>query len=378
MQNHPNDTVVILNQTAGYLQIDILEVYTQVYKNQVIIAGSITERSTLLPESVKWERIIKYNRSNSLKRMLTWVLGSVQMMFIVLFKYRKAHILAVSNPPFSLFVPWVLKCSYDVLIYDLYPDALIQYGYARKKSYFTNLWINFNRKIFDNAKNIYTLTSGMSCLIGRYLKDTSKIKIVPIWSDSNDFLDIPYDQNLILNQTDSFGKFTIIYSGNLGMTHPVEKLAELSEFLNSDKYSIIIIGEGAKEKKLKSYQAKHQHPHLHLLPWQPVELLSHILSAASLSVVTLGKEASNLSIPSKTFNILSVGNPVLGICDEKSELAKLINESNCGLVNSGKDLYELSCAINKLAENRDVLNLYAKNSRMASLNYTKENAKKFI
>ncbi|WP_180957909.1 glycosyltransferase family 4 protein [Psychroflexus sp. MES1-P1E] len=373
-----NKTVVILDQASGYLQIDMLEAYAEKFDKCSIVAGSIVERSSLLPKSVKWHKTVKYNRKNLFTRLLTWFVASFQMLFIVLFNYRKAHIVAITNPPFSVFVPWALGCSYDVVIYDIYPDALKQYQYVKETSFIYRFWSRLNIKMFSSANKIFTLTSGMKDLVSQYVDDNAKIEIVPLWSDEKDFKEITKSENKILKKTSGLSKFNIVYSGNLGMTHPVEKIIELGHFLKGDLFNIIIIGEGAKKKQIDHLIEHYKFDHVHSLPWQPIEFLPHNLFAADLNVVTLDDAASNLSIPSKTFNILSVGNPILGICSSNSALAQLIMSNNCGLVSSGNDIKELSDQIIQLASDKQLLKSFRENSFNASKNFTKENAKAYV
>ena len=374
-----SNTVVLLDQSSGYLQIDMLEAYKFKFSNRVVIAGSIAERGTSLAKDIRWHKVIKYNRSTSLKRIYTWLLATIQMFFIVWFKYRQAHVVVFTNPPFALFIPWFLRLkSYDLVIYDAYPDALVSLGYTRHGSILYSLWSFFNKKIFSSANRIFTLTYGMKGLLSNYANNTDNIEVVPIWSDASDFKTIPPEDNHILAKTNSYGKFCLIYSGNLGLTHPVEKLIELAALLDPARFSIIIIGGGAKDKLLKEMQAKRKYPHVHLLPWQPIELLSHSLHAADLSVVTLDKEASNLSIPSKTFNILSVGNPVLGICELDSGLAEVITENDCGIISDGQDLENLAQQIRELEANKALQENLKSNSLRASKSFTKANALRYL
>ena len=377
--SNSSNTIVLLNQSSGYLQIDMLEAYQLKYPNMVIIAGSIVERGTSLPKEVKLHKLIKYNQSTAFNRIFTWLVASFQMFFLVWFKYRKAHIVAFTNPPLTVFIPWILKIkSYDLVVYDAYPNALVNLGYISQGSFLYSFWSYCNKMAFASAKRVFTLTFGMKKLLDKYIVNTDKIKVVPLWSDANDFQFIEPGDNQILNNTSSQGKFCIIYSGNMGLTHPVEKLMELADFLDPKKFSVIIIGGGAKEKLLKDMQAERKFPHVHILPWQPIELLSHSLQAADLSVVTLDKEASNLSIPSKTFNILSVGNPVLGVCELDSGLAEVITENNCGIISDGQDLKTLARRIIKLESNHELQKQLKVNSLEASKSFTKANALKYL
>lgn len=372
------NTVVILDQASGYLQIDMLEAYALKYQKRVIIAGTIVERGTPLSKDVTWHKIEKYDRSTKFKRIYTWLKASLQMFFLVAFKYRKAHIVAITNPPFSIFVPWVLVCSYDIVVYDMYPDALVQYGYFKKNNLIYRLWFYLNKNVMSKSRKIITLTNGMKELVNQYVSRNKDVDVIPLWSDVSDFNIISREENVILKQCNSLNKFVIVYSGNLGQTHPVEKLVELANLLDRNIFSVIIIGDGSKKNKLEKIIEKQKLPHVYLLPWQPIELLSHNLCAGHLNVVTLDEIAGNLSIPSKTFNILSIGNPVIGICSEDSDLAKLIIENNCGLVSKPSSISLLAEKITLLAEDELEYNRLKLNSLVASKKFTKENAKAYL
>jgi len=373
-----NDTVVVLNQAAGYLHVDMLEAYASKFSKRVIIAGTILERNNRISPDIRWHKVIKYNRSSSLKRIYTWIIATLQMLFLVELRYRKAHIVAITNPPFSVFIPWLLRVkSYDLVIYDAYPDTLVNFGYIKNGSALYNLWSFLNKKTFQSANRVFTLTDGMKGLIERCY-NARNVEVVPIWSDASDFKLVLKDKNEILAKTNSRGKFCLVYSGNLGLTHPIEKLFDLAALLDPEKFSVIIIGGGAKESVLLEMQAQRQYTHVHLLPWQPFELLSHSLQAADLSVVTLDKEASNLSIPSKTFNILSVGNPILGICELNSGLAEVISENNCGIVTDGQNLEVLAEQIKKLETNKALQDRLKANSLKASKKFSKQNALNYL
>lgn len=375
--NFSRNTVVILDQASGYLQIDMLEAYAARFKNRVIIAGTIVERGTPLSDQVLWHRIPKYNRSTTFKRIYTWILGTLSMLWIVWRYYRKAHIVAITNPPFSVFLPWILGCkSYDVVVYDMYPDALVHYGYLNNDNFFFKWWSKLNKNAFAKARKVFTLTEGMGKLVENYT--TKKANIVPLWSSATDFRLVPRAENKILEKTGTLHTFNIVYSGNLGITHPIEKLIVLAKFLDASQFSVIIIGEGAKKKLLEKKIKESKVQNVYLLPWQPIELLTHNLYAGDLNVVTLDKEAGNLSIPSKTFNILSIGHPILGICDKNSDLAKLIEDNNCGFVSDGKDIKALASEIIKLKKDTTRLKKIKENSLKTSSLFTKKNATLYL
>ena len=77
--------MVLINQSTGYLMIDIVNAYADRYDSVSLIAGSIkmTERS--LKDIVKVDKIIAYNRESFLKRLFTWCWGTIQIFFKLLF-----------------------------------------------------------------------------------------------------------------------------------------------------------------------------------------------------------------------------------------------------------------------------------------------------
>ena len=372
-----DDTVVILDQASGYLQIDMLDALSKKYKKCVIIAGTIVERETKLSEDYVWHEIVKYDKKTPVRRIYTWVLASLQMFFLLFFKYRAARVIAITNPPFAPFVPYMLKLNYDVLVYDLILDALVNFSYVKKKSWIVERAESLSKKMFKNAQNIYTLTPELAEQVRNYTdKD---IKIVPIWTNNDFFKRINKDENLIIEklQIDK-SKFVVTYSGNLGKTHPVELIVALAEVCTEENFYFIIIGGGHKFELIKSLIAEKNISNITLLPWQPIELLPHNMQAGDVNVVTLEEDASHLSIPSKTFNLLSVGKPILALCSEKSALAKLIDTHACGKSFKSKDLLLIKDFLIELSINQKKYDDYAENAKKASFSFTKENAKSFL
>jgi glycosyltransferase involved in cell wall biosynthesis len=136
----------------------------------------------------------------------------------------------------------------------------------------------------------------------------------------------------------------------------------------------LIIGEGKKRKKLEQHIASRKLKNCFLLPWQEVAMLPYSMAAADLAVVTLGKEASLLSVPSKTYNFISAGVPLLCIADERSELFGIVRDNQCGACFNGEDPEALKNFIESLAQNGDQLKRLNEKSLTASKKFDPENA----
>jgi glycosyltransferase involved in cell wall biosynthesis len=373
------NTVVILDQASGYLQIDMLDALSTKYDRCVIIAGSIVERETKLSSNYKWHKIIKYNKSSAFKRIYTWLVATLQMFFIVLWKYRNARIIAITNPPSAPLIPYLLGANYDILVYDLYPDALVNFNYITKDGFVNKVFTHFTKKMFKKANTLYTLTPELAKETSKYTKG-KEIKIVPIWTNNDFFPNIERHENQIFEKLGiTKESFVICYSGNLGKTHPIEKLVDLAiAFKNEPVFYFLVIGGGHKYELINKLIEEQKLTNITLLPWQPIELLPHNMQVGNLNVVTLDEGAADLSIPSKTFNMLSVGKPILAICSKKSALSNLLERSNCGKAFEANEVNEIKNFVYQLQNESDTYQAYSENAKKASNNFTKENAMQFL
>lgn len=374
-----NKTVVILDQASGYLQIDMLDALSTKYDKCAIIAGTIVERETKLSEKYKWHKITKYNKSTAFKRIYTWLAATIQMFFIVLWKYRNARIIAITNPPSAPLVPYLLRANYDILVYDLYPDALVNFNYITKDGWANKVFTHFTKKMFKKANTLYTLTPELAKETSKYAEG-KEIKIVPIWTNNEFFPQIDRNENLIFKKLGiAKDTFVICYSGNLGKTHPIEKLVDLAHaFKNEPNFYFLVIGGGHKYELIHKLIEEQKLTNIQLLPWQPIELLPHNMQVGNLNVVTLDEGAADLSIPSKTFNLLSVGKPILAICSKRSALANLLERSNCGRAFEANEVNEIKNFIYQLQNEPETYKAYSENAKKASNNFTKENAMQFL
>ena len=169
-----------------------------------------------------------------------------------------------------------------------------------------------------------------------------------------------------------------MYSGNLGITHDVDVIIDLAENLQNDNVFFVIIGGGEKYALISSEISNRALNNCMILPLQPSHILPHSFSAADIAIVTLSKNASHLSVPSKTYNYLSVGAPLLCIADKKSEIGELVEKYSVGMCFSKNEINGMREYILKVKNNSNYQSVLKRNAFTASLDYGVENAKKFI
>lgn len=371
------EKIVFINQSTGYLMIDIVNAFASQCKDTVLIAGSIKENERSLNSSTKVDKIVEYNRTSIFKRLLTWVWGTIQIYFKLLFKYRGWYVVYVTNPPLSYLLSLCLKNPFSIIVYDIYPDGLTNVG-IKEDNYIYKKWSKWNKKSFSKADTIFTLSEGMKKRLSIYI-DINKIISIPNWSASNDLKPIDKESNIFIKNNNLTNKFIVLYSGNIGISHNVEYIIEVAKNINNIKdIHFLIIGEGGKKKTLEDMVAEYNLENCTFLTWQNIDIMPYSLASADIAVITLNDETSIVAVPSKTYNLLAVGAPLLCIASEKTELYKLVSEYNNGKCFDKNDIDEMSKYILEVYNNLDLKNKLSKNSLEASKQFTYKNAEKYV
>jgi glycosyltransferase involved in cell wall biosynthesis len=371
------DKIVFINQNAGYLMIDIINAHASDWQKMALLTGKLVQRDVPLNPGVKVDRIVTYRRNTTLARLFTWTWGFVQIFWLIKLKYRNAHLYIVTNPSFATLLPLVCKNSYTLLIFDIYPDALVEYKVLSANSFIIRLWRKANKLIFPKADNIFVLSNGMKKLVSQYV-DAHKIYVVPLWTHNEFFKTVSKEENPFIAQHNLQDKFIVMYSGNLGFTHNLEVLLDVAAAIKNPEVFFLIIGDGDKKKSLEEKAKRLALENCKFLPLQDVSMLPYSMAASDVGVVSLGSEASLLSVPSKTFNLLSVGVPLLCIADERSELSELVKQYGCGRCFDGKSIESIKAYIEFLVKDVDYRNTIKEKSLAASLNFGLKNAKQLI
>ena len=371
------EKIVFINQDSGYLMVDIINAHIAAGFSCVLITGRLVERNTKLHPSVKVCKIIKYNRETTFNRLLTWVIGYFQIWINVVIRFRKDTLFIVSNPPFAPLLPLTVKNPYKLLIFDIYPDALSELGYLSDNSIIIKLWRKSNKSVFAKAISIYTLTDGMRLLLEQYAGD-KPIEVVPLWTDNSFLKPVNPDKNPFIEKHNLSGKFIVMYSGNLGLSSNVEILLDIAARTISKNLTFIIIGNGARKEKLVEKAIDLNLQNVIFLPWQPVDELPYSLASANLALVFLGSNASRLAVPSKLYDILSVGVPLLCVTTKDSAVEKLVAKYDCGKSFNPDDLNGMINYIHELSENNQLCVSMSENSAKASKNFNFINATNFL
>jgi glycosyltransferase involved in cell wall biosynthesis len=379
MSNTPK--FIFSNQYAGYLFVDVVNTFAR-HNDCILLTGQLDEGNTKLDSNVKKVFFTRYDRTSASRRVFTWLLYTMRFFFYSLRAKKDTELFIATNPPFAPLAGYLVfrmrKLKYHLLIYDIYPEALVSLNMISRSGIVNRNWSRLNRSMLRQASSVFTLSDNMAALIKEY-NAAANVQVVPNWAHTSYIKPIPKSVNSFARMYQQEGKITVMYSGNMGATHAVEKIADLAEAYRADQgFGFLLIGEGAKKPVMERRKAEKQLDNLLILPFQPVETLPFSFACADIAVVTLSQGAENLSVPSKTYNMLAAGAALLVIASPSSELAKLVAEYDCGVSFSEHEVSKMIAFLEQIKSNPQRLQEMKDNARKASHNFTSLNADKYI
>ena len=363
--------IIFFNQVTGPLfQELVLEISKYYLNGSLLITGSLDE--PLTSKKVNIEIAPKYNRKNIFTKFISWLKYTQYSLGVILEARKDDLILISSNPPIlGLIIFPILKfrnLTYILLIYDIYPEVLIKAGLFNSNNLFVNLWNNLNKILFNNAELVITLTDKMKENISSKYP-LKKIGVVSPWVDTNKIKPIKYEDNKFATSFVEEGKFVVMYSGNMGLSHDIDTILDTALLLkNESNIFFLFIGHGPGYKKIKNFLKKNALKNIGLHPFQPKSKIKYTLPLASLSIVSVKSGFDDLLIPSKTFYYLAAGSALITISKKNSELSKLVEKHKVGIAILPGDSDGLASNIKKLMQDKRKINLMQANARELALN----------
>ena len=368
--------IIFINQSVGQLFADVVNAFCKEGFSCTLLTGF--DKDIQLDNGIKTVLLRRYDRNTVRNRLKTWLIFTWQAWRFIR-SHKKEELFIVSNPSFATLLPLWVNNTYSLLIYDTYPDVLVSTGTLNNNNFFVKWWGKQNKKhIYKNARVVYTLSESMEKALEKYTtKD--KIQIIPNWADTSFLKPIKHKDNPWLVEKGLQDKFIVLYSGNIGDTHKVENLVDVAAALSNTKDILfVIIGNGSKKEIVKNRISERGVENVLLLPYQNKDVIPYSIGAADIGVITLDEKSSNVSVPSKTYSMMAVGSCLLCIAAKTSELSALVEEYDCGAVFPSDDVQGMADFIMKMASDKDLLYRKKMNSRNASLNFTPDNAKRYV
>ncbi len=369
--------------TSGYMT-DIARALA--LESQVLVLSGTPNSGSKSPSKPGEPAVIEIRswwpgRSALVSRSLAALLFAVQVFLSVMKHSRREDAVLCVTTPFTL--PYAVTlaarlrdASAALIIYDFYPDSLIMAGFLQPTSIVTKIMRWANRVMFEGLDAVVTIGRDMNSILMAYPRMTAeKISFIPNWAT----LPVRYREIAADNpyRRRCGGKFLVAMSGNAGFTHDPDSVFEAARILKDNTgIHFLFSGEGVGWTKLKEMQAASPLDNVTLIERVPEAELETFLSAADIWLIPYRKNNTGVSVPSRIYNLLAVGRPVIICSEPDAEAAILVREHDLGWVVQPERPAAIAQAVELAASAAG--NTLEKGQRAAEIapRYTRQNALK--
>lgn len=327
-----------LGELVGRLKEEHLEWDIGVLTSHRLYRSS---RPVSLPTEEIWKGI-RIHRIRSLRsgKDALWRRALSDLVFTLRVWARTLHtpasvVLTVSNPPMMPLLLTLLPGRRGVpvvyLIHDLYPDVPVALGLWRPRSVFVRVLRAAQKAALNRAACVVVLGESMKeHLVQAYRVRPEKITAIPNWATVH-----------ALGSSDrspADGSFRVVYSGNIGRLHDFATVLDAAERLRDHPaISFRIVGEGPKARWLRDEIRRRRLRNVTIDGFLPDAEFVQLLQGASLGIITFEPGMEPLGVPSKTYNFLACGVPLIAISGPQSEVARIITDHRVGYLVSHGD-----------------------------------------
>ena len=318
--------------SSGYFMTEIAEHLALNNNVTVITTGKITDSKSSVLNGVNIIRLktTVFNKFNLWQRMLAFL----NICFLFYRQARKleidkdCHVITVTNPAlFILFIAYLknkIKFKLTILVHDVFPEILVATNVLSLNNPIYLVLLRIFNKSYNKSDQIIVCGRDMRILFENKLKKyDGTIKFIPNWADGN--LIHPIKKQ---NSVSYENKLIFQFAGNLGRAQGIPNLIDAIKKINSSHFEFHFYGNGTHLNSILQSNNKN-------IFYKGIftrEDSNKYLNLCDIAIVTLEKNMLGLGVPSKTYNILCAGKPILYIGDLNSEIAIMIKENNIGYI----------------------------------------------
>jgi colanic acid biosynthesis glycosyl transferase WcaI len=232
-------------------------------------------------------------------------------------------------------------------VQDLYPETPVQAGQLRNPWAIRALeWLE--RFMYSRATHLSVISTAFRNNIVAKGVTPDKVSTIPNFVDTDFIRPLPKD-NAFSQLHALSDKFVVTHAGNLGYVYDLDTLVEAASLLRSEtRIHFVMVGDGVVRPQLEAQVRALGLTNLTFLPFQPRERLPLLRAASDVQVALYKQGSARFSMPSKVYEIMASGRPVLASADEHSDLWNLVVDNRCGICIEPHDPARLASAVMRL------------------------------
>jgi colanic acid biosynthesis glycosyl transferase WcaI len=280
-------------------------------------------------------------------------------------------IVAMTDPPVNgiagALVAKLRRCPCVYNIRDLHPDMILASEIVRPNPW-VERWERAHRWALRQADLVIVLGEDMRERVVAKGVRPERVKVirdgVPLPKS------MPSPTHPVSQEVRCGFPFVVLHAGNIGFYGAWQTLVQAARLLENEDVGFIFVGDGAARPSVEALVNGCRT--VRFLPFRPVNQVPHVLVAGDLHVVTIRRGLEGLVVPSKLYPILAAGRPVLAVAPESSDVARIVRQTDCGMVANPDDPHSVVAAVRQLIGAPECLLAMGRRAREAASEYERD------
>ena len=330
--------------STGYIMTEIANAMTSKYDVKVICGPEVYDANKKRDDASKQQlnpsinlirvKGVGENKKSSPSRAKKFILISRRLFKVAKKNIKEGDVVFMVSNPFPLILSMSklrMRRNYRLvmLVHDVFPEGLLLKFHI--KGFFAKTLMNKFNHAYAKADTLISLGRDMCELLARKTEGKTEIVQIENWADTESIHPLERQPE---------DKIVLQYAGNIGSAQGIQEIIEYVKEAGNPKIRFDIWGTGTMEETLKRCVKEEglQDAVLFKGPYFRSQQ-EHVLNACDLALVSLNKNMYGRGVPSKTYNILGAGKPVLYIGPAKTEIGLMVEEEGVGFsfTNGEKD-----------------------------------------
>lgn len=299
--------------------------------------------------------------SNNVKKALAYQQYVLKQRYYVKKYWGKEKIdliISHSLPPELAHVVSGLKkhfrCPFYLMQSDYTWQDAVAYGFFKKNSPIGLYYRYWEKRAFKLADYIGVPTKGNVRFARMLYPWLSKdmFAVYPFWQRT---VGVKSD-NSIKKKYGLYGKFVVIYGGNVGFPQKVEHLVELaSQVKEYEDILFLILGKGARLDAIKQMVVDNNLKNVEFNDYLPQTDYLQLLASCNVGLIMLNEVHATPNFPSKTMSYFDLQVPVLASVDYITDFGQFLEETGTGLWNYSDDIDSFKTNLLKLHDTPELV-----------------------
>jgi glycosyltransferase involved in cell wall biosynthesis len=294
-----------------------------------------------LPERLTVTRLPTLPISNGslVGRLINFMAFYYALILVGLREIRRGDVVVcLTDPPLvGIFAVAVAKLKGAQVIHwvqDIYPETAVRLGYGSSG----NPLVVLSSWLRDWAWK----GASVNVVIGERMRDmlvsrgvpAGQVRIIQNWAGEDELEPLESHANPLRGEWGLDCETMVIgYSGNLGRAHDAQTMLDAGQLLAEEgesSFRFLFIGGGVKHALLEKAEAAGLASHIERRSYRPRSELGLSLNVPDVHWLSLEPDLEGLIVPSKFYGAAAVGKPIVFIGDTDGEVARLLEDADCG------------------------------------------------